>query len=96
MPPPDLTVHDEPAESRYTLRLGEQVVGLADYSIDGDVVTVPHVETNPAYRGRGFASVLMDGVIASIRAQNRQIRPLCSFAASHMQDRPESHDLVVV
>jgi len=90
----DLTVHDEPDTSRYTLRLDREIVSFADYSIDGDVVTLPHVETDPAHRGQGYAAALMDGMLASIRSQDRRVRPVCPYAASYMRDRPESHDLV--
>lgn len=90
----DLSVRDDPAASRFTLHLGDDVVGRADYFVDEDVVTVPHVETTPAYRGRGFAAVLMDGVVESVRANGQTIRPICPYAAAHLRDRPDTHDLV--
>jgi predicted GNAT family acetyltransferase len=94
MATPELTVVDDAASSRFTLLLDGEVVSLADYSVTGTVVTVPHVETVPARRGNGYAEALMDGVVESLREQGRTIRPLCSYAASYMDERPETHDLI--
>jgi predicted GNAT family acetyltransferase len=94
MSTPDPSVTDDPASCRFTLTLNGEMVSLADYSIDGNVVTIPHVETVPAHRGRGLAELLMDGVIASIRGQGRTIRPICSYAADYIEERPDTHDLV--
>lgn len=91
---PELHVIDVPDVSRFELRLDGQRVGLADYSIDGDVVTVPHVETDPAHRGQGFAAILMDGVIDSLRANGQTIRPVCPYAADYMRRHPETQDLL--
>ena len=94
MPAPDLSVVDVPESSRFELRLAGERVGSASYSLDGDVMTVPHVETDPAHRGQGFAAVLMGGVIDSIRANGRTIRPVCPYAAAYIRRHPESQDLL--
>jgi len=89
----DTVVIDNPAESRYELRIGDELVSLADYRVAGNVVTIPHVETRPAHGGRGFAALLMDGVIDDLRARSLTIRPSCPYAAAYMRYRPETHDL---
>lgn len=94
MPQHNLSVIDANQESRFELLLDDDRVGHADYSIDGDVVTVPHVETDPAHRGQGFAAELMAGVIADARENGRTIRPLCPYAERYMRDRPDTQDLV--
>jgi predicted GNAT family acetyltransferase len=94
MPRADLSVANDVTASRFTLHLDGELVSRAHYTIDGTVVTVPHVETDPAHRGHGFAAVLMDGVIESLRADGLTIRPICSYAASYLDERPETHDLV--
>jgi len=89
----DTVVIDNPAESRYELRIGDEVVALAEYRLSKNVVTVRHVETRPSHGGRGFAALLMDGVIDDLRARSLTIRPSCPYAAAYMRDRPETHDL---
>jgi uncharacterized protein len=90
-PPP--TVTDNPTESRYELRIGDELVSLADYRRSDGVVTVPHVETKPALQGQGFAEMLMDGIVDDLRARSLTIRPTCPYAAAYMRDRPDIHDL---
>jgi uncharacterized protein len=86
-------VRDNPAANRYELWLGDVVVGFAEYARTDGVVTVPHVGTDPAHRGNGYAALLMDGLIDDLRARSFTIRPLCPYAANYMNDRPDTHDL---
>ena len=94
MSPPDLTIVDDSASSRFALYLDGEVVGIADYSLDDDIMTIPHVETVPAHRGKGFAAVLMGGVVESLRANGRTVRPICPYAADYLRERPDTHGLV--
>jgi predicted GNAT family acetyltransferase len=91
---PELQVIDVPATSRFELLLDGERVGLADYSVVGDVMTVPHVETDAPHQGKGFAAVLMRGLIDSLRANGQTIRPVCPYAAAYMRRRPETQDLL--
>jgi len=88
-----LTVVDRPAEGRYELHLDGERVGLADYSIHDDVVTIPHVETDPAHRGKNFAARLMGGVLADIRNRDLTVRPICPYADAYMRRNPDTEDL---
>ena len=94
MTAPDLSVIDVPESSRFELLLNGERVGLADYSVAAGVMTVPHVETNPAHQGQGFAAVLMDAVLESVRARGQTIQPVCPYAAAHMRRRPDTQDLL--
>jgi uncharacterized protein len=87
------TVIDNPADHQYELWIGNERVGLAVYSRSGSVVTIPHVETDPAHQGNGYAALLMDGVVDDLRARSLTIRPLCPYAAGYMRERPDTHDL---
>ncbi len=94
MASPDLTVVDVPSSNRFELLLDGERVGLADYLLTDEVLTVPHVETDPAHQGQGFAAVLMDGVIDSVRSNGQTIRPLCPYAAAYMRRHPDTHELL--
>jgi hypothetical protein len=89
----ELTVVDVVDASRFELLLAGERVGLAEYSLQGDVLTVPHVETDPAHQGKGFAAVLMAGVLESVRSNGRTIRPICPYADAYMRRRPDTADL---
>ena len=84
---------DRPDHARFEISVNGEQVGLATYSLggeDGDIVTIPHVETFPEHRGNGYAEKLMDGVIADLRATGRTLRPLCPFARAYVGDHPET------
>lgn len=89
-----LVVADRPDAQRYELLLDDDVVGFATYSTDGDVVTIPHVETRADHRGKDFAARLMDGVVTDLRARSLSVRPLCGYARAYIHRRPETHDLL--
>lgn len=81
-------------EHRYELRLDSERVGSATYRVDGGVMTIPYVETDPVHRGKDFAARLMASVLDDARAQQLTVRPTCSYAAAYMRRRPETHDLM--
>ena len=83
-----------PQRERYELIVDDRIVSIADYSLDGDTVVVPHVETEPAMRGQGMADRLMRGMLDDLRARELRIRPICSFAAAFIREHPDDHDLL--
>lgn len=87
------TVVDQPGRNRYELLLDEDVVGFANYMINDQVLTVPHVETVPQHRGKDFAARLMHGVLDDVRKRSLTIRPLCGYADAYMRRHPENNDL---
>lgn len=91
---PELTVVDRPDNGRYELLLDGERVGLADYRLDESVMTIPHVETSPEHRGKGFADGLMAGLLDDVRKRSLTVRPTCPFAAKHMDSNPAVHDLI--
>jgi uncharacterized protein len=74
-------IRDNPALSRFELD-ADGGTALAYYRIDGDVITFTHTETPSALRGRGIASRLVDGALASARSRGLTIVPRCSFVAA--------------
>ena len=87
-------VRDNPGRGRYELTVDGRIVSIADYHLDGATVVVPHVETDPAMRGRGMADRLMRGMLDDIRRRGLTVRPICSYAAGFIRDHPGDADLV--
>ena len=79
---------------RFELLRNGAVVSFADYRGTDSNVIVPHVETDPAHRGNGYAAQLMDGLLDILRETDRTITPLCPFAAGHIRDNERHHDLL--
>jgi uncharacterized protein len=78
---------------RFSLLHDGVVVSHADYSVDREVIVIPHVETDPRFRGQGWAARLLDEVVEHVRSERRTIRPICWYAAAYLRDRPETADV---
>jgi uncharacterized protein len=86
-------VRDNPARSRFELDVDGEIA-IANYRIDGNVITISHTETPPHLRGRGIASRLMQGVIDIVRARGLKVVPRCAFASDYFAKHPELSDLL--
>jgi len=86
-------VSDNVAKTRFELaEAGE--VAFANYRLNGDVLTIPYVESPPALRGKGTAGRLMDGVVEHARQRNLKIVPTCGYAVSWFSRHPEHKDVL--
>jgi uncharacterized protein len=95
--PEDAVVVDVPEASRYELRLGDRVVGFAEYRLrPGGRLVLAHTEIDEECEGRGFGSRLAAGVLEDVRRKGLDVRPLCPFIARYIELHPEYHDLVAV
>lgn len=90
----DFEVTEATDSDRFELRRAGELVGYATYRRRTDAVVVPHVETLAQYRGQGYASRLMAGMIEILRRDGRTIVPLCPFAAGYLRDHPDDADVV--
>jgi predicted GNAT family acetyltransferase len=79
---PTLTRRDD--RGRYELAVGGEVVAFAEFSQRNALVTIPYIETAVPQRGKGYSSMLMDGVIDDLRAREVRVRATCSVARAHI------------
>jgi len=86
-------VTDNTGENRFELT-EDGKLAYADYRLEGDVLVIPYVESDPALRGKGTAGRLMTGVLDSARARGLKVTPICGYAAAYIQRHPEYHDLL--
>jgi predicted GNAT family acetyltransferase len=87
------TVRDNPDRKRYELVLDDQVVGIADYVVEGDRVVMPHTVIDASMRGRGLGAVLVQGALDDIRAAGRTVVPRCWYVADFLAEHPDYADL---
>jgi predicted GNAT family acetyltransferase len=86
-------LHDENI-GRYTLTLGGNAVGVADYRVQGDDVLFTHTEINPAFRHGGLGGALIQGALDDVAAHSaRRVVPLCPFVADWIDAHPEYSEL---
>ena len=82
------TVCDNPAEHRYEIAEGGELVGYADYTLQGDVIAFPHTVTFPGNEGRGLARQLVEFALDDARRRQLAVLPQCSYVRKVIADRP--------
>lgn len=86
-------VHD-PDRSRYLLRAGGEIIGVADYRDRGDALVFHHTEIDRSRRGHGLGGTLVRGALDDVRARGRTVVPTCWFVAEFVDLHPEYADLL--
>jgi predicted GNAT family acetyltransferase len=95
-------MHDRPiaevtrndALGRYELRADGELLSWARFAVAADVVTVPHVETEPQHRGNHYSSTLMKGLVEDLRARDLRIEPVCWVARAYVESLPDAASLL--
>jgi uncharacterized protein len=80
--------------SRYELLLDSEVVGVADYRVEGDAVVFPHTEIASRLRGKGLGAELVRGALDDVRGTGNRVVPRCWYVAEFIEANPEYQDLV--
>jgi len=78
---------------RYELRVGDRLA-VAEYRIDGGVITFTHTIVPKELEGQGIASRLIAFALADARAQGLRVIPACSFVQGYIDRHPEWRDLL--
>ncbi|OCW87694.1 acetyltransferase [Nocardia farcinica] len=97
------TVRDNPAERRYDIVVetpgSETLAGFAEYRdrVSGtqDAGTARvffHTEVDPAFGGRGLATILVTEALDDARARGLTIVGVCPLVASFLKKHPEYDD----
>lgn len=87
-------VRKNEAAGRYEIHVDGELAGIADYSVDGDVVVFPHTEIDSSRRGQGLGAVLVQGALDDVRSQGKTIVPACWYVAQFVDENPDYKDLV--
>ncbi len=87
-------VVDNPAESRFELRLGGEVAGFVRYRDSVGTRALIHTEVDPAHKGQGLGGRLAAGVLDQLRERGESIEPVCPFITSYIRKHPDYLDVV--
>lgn len=92
---PDLTVVNDPAASRYQLRVDGEPAGHIEYVVRDGVTVMNHTEVDDAYSGQGVGSALVRQALNDVRDAGGSVEPVCPFVRSWIDEHPEYRDMVV-
>ena len=82
------TLIDNKEKNRFEFHIGDQVA-VADYHINGNVISMPHVGVPKALEGQGIASALVLAVLKNIDERKLKLIPICPFVVTYVQRHPE-------
>jgi len=80
-------------DGRYTIAVEGKQVGMAEFADRGNQRVFHHTETDPAYGGRGLATILVEHALKATREAGKRIVPLCSMVVTVLKKHPEYDDI---
>jgi predicted GNAT family acetyltransferase len=92
--PAEISTRDNADAGRFEILVGDEVAGFAEYSVAHGVATMPHTVVEEAYDGQGLGSRLARFALDSVRERGLEVRPLCPFIRSYIEQHEEYADLV--
>ncbi|WP_210505395.1 GNAT family N-acetyltransferase [Naasia sp. SYSU D00057] len=90
----DAEVRHEPEHDRYTLFLGDETAGVAQYQEHGDWRVFTHTVVDDRYEGMGLGSRLVRYALDDTKAAGRRIVPRCPFVRAYVEKHHDWDDLV--
>jgi uncharacterized protein len=92
---PQVTVADNPEESRFEVSVDGTLAGFAAYETDPGTVIFVHTEVFKEFEGQGLAGQLAKTALGMVREAGQKIVPLCPFIRSYVRKHaPEYDDLL--
>lgn len=81
----DTTVTRNDEASRYEIRLGDTLAGFAMFEQRRGEILFIHTEVDPAFKGKGLASVLAADALADAAASGDVLVPYCAYIAQYLK-----------
>jgi len=78
---------------KYTIAVEGKTVGLAEFADRGNQRVFHHTEVDPAFGGRGLATILVKEALDAARNDGKRIVPVCSMVGTVLKKHPEFDDI---
>ncbi len=86
--------HEKDA-SRYVMSVDGLLVAIADYRLNGGSISFNHTFTQPAHRGKGYASQLVKFAMDDVEANTaKRVLPMCWYVAEWFDANPNRAELL--
>ncbi len=73
---------------------GSEQVGLIDFTVSGNIMSIHHTRTFPGHEGKGIASVMMEAANDYAVKHQLKVLPVCSYAWAWYQRHPQFNDIL--
>lgn len=85
---------DNPAESRYEVRVRGELAGFVAYDLCGQHIALIHTEVDSRFQGAGLAGQLARFSLDDARKRNLAVLPSCPYIRSWIGKHPGYAELV--
>ena len=85
----DTRLAHEAEKSRFALYLGDDLAAYADYTQRGELRDFDHTVTDPQFRGRGLAGVVVQYALDETRKEGLKIGTSCWYVEKFVAEHPE-------
>ncbi|WP_265448098.1 GNAT family N-acetyltransferase [Flexivirga meconopsidis] len=90
----DVTVQDNPPQSRYEAHVGRALAGFAVYDLADGVIIFVHTEVDPKFEGKGIGGAIARFALDDVRSVGeRRVVPSCPFIKAWIDKHPEYQSL---
>ena len=86
-------VRNDTDKQQYSLVEDGEVIGFAAYEVYGDEIRFTHTEVDPAHRGGGHASILVQHALDDVRDGDRRVVAQCSYVRAWIERHPDYQEL---
>ena len=80
-------------DGRYSIAVEGVTAGLADFADRDNQRVFYHTEIDPAYGGRGLATILVEEALEDVRDAGKRVVPVCSMVVTVLKKHPEFDDI---
>lgn len=85
------SVRDNPDASSFEILADDQLAGVAQYELRGELIAFTHTEVDPSYSGRGLARELASYALAEARERGLGVLPFCPYILKVIAGSPEEY-----
>lgn len=89
-----IAVADNPDESRYEIRVNDELAGFSQYRRRSQALAFIHTEVDDRFEGQGLAGQLISFALDDARDRGLAVLPFCPFVKGYIERHPEYLDLV--
>jgi predicted GNAT family acetyltransferase len=93
-PSDTIEISDNAADSRYELRIGGELAGIAVYRLAPGRIVFTHTEVLPEFEGHGVGGRLARYALDDARARGLQVVARCPFIAEYIRRHPDYQELL--
>ena len=82
-------------DDKLYIKCEKLVLGYIDFFEKDDVILIDKVIVGESFRGQGIANKLMEQMVDVAEAENKRIKPICSFAVRWFEKNKKFSYIIV-